>query len=170
MRAKPFWLTVLLAFAESKRTHTNAFGPQEKMDLRIYVSSSSSKYKSFSQSDLLWEQQGLSYCDGCDSQVGEVTHKASLDLLSQNKTRQFAHIFFMKDGYGPSREQAKKEGKKFEKTAVAYKRSGLIQYGARRKPEGLRNLLTGEVVRAKLALPVTDVLMLFRFRRHGRLC
>jgi hypothetical protein len=138
-------LSLLLAVCcESQRMHTNSFGPSSRMDLRIYVSSSSSTYKSFSTPDLLWEQKGLSYCDGCDSQTAEVTHRAPFNLLQHNKTRLFAHVFFMKEGYGPSKEQAKKEGKKFEKTAVAYKRTGLIQYGARRKPEGLRNLLTGE--------------------------
>ena len=86
------WALLLVVFlsicqrSHAARHHTNSYGPNERMDLRIYVSPSSSRYKSFNTDELLWEATGLSYCDGCDPRTETVTHKPSAELLGSNKT------------------------------------------------------------------------------------
>ena len=142
MRLRPL-LTLLLAallYAAKKGRpthHENAFAAADKLDLRIFLSSSP-RFTAFNDSSsLIWKQEGMVYADFSDRE-----HHVQVpitDGMLRNGSL-FAHVYVTKAGFSPD----PKALETFDRWATTHNIHELVTYGERLKPVGLHNLITGE--------------------------
>ena len=114
----------------------NAFGPNQLLDFRVFITETESFTAFDSSEGLVWEELGLVYRFG-ESRARNITLTPSQALL-RNESRLWAHIYVSKAGL-PSDPSKSSLG-----TAVAH--APLVKIVQRKIKKATRNLLSGEPV------------------------
>ena len=131
-----FW--VALAAAARPTHHANVFVAGDKLELRVFLSSSRAPFTDFNNTDaLLWSDTSLAYSEA-GSSLEKTVHVPLTERLLSNGTM-FAHMFITKAGASPDPQHGS-----YDRLATTSNSFDLVGFSERLKPRGLYNLLTGE--------------------------
>ena len=134
-----------LTIASCALSHTlqaNAFGPNQLMDLRVYVTESE-QFSAFGDSSaLVWEERSLGYSreDSASS-----TRELNITItpskaVQRNETRLWAHVYLSKAGVSPD-----PSSRAYQALATASSHTPLIKIVQRKIKKATYNLLSGEL-------------------------
>ena len=131
-------LWVALAAAARPTHHANVFVAGDKLELRVFLSSSRAPFTDFNNTDaLLWSDTSLAYSEA-GSSLEKTVHVPLTERLLSNGTM-FAHMFITKAGASPDPQHGS-----YDRLATTSNSFDLVGFSERLKPRGLYNLLTGE--------------------------